>query len=491
MVTHSALRNTQSSLDEIKVLPGGGNKRLVIDGNGEFVDGFVFDVLRPNVTITGMHFREIQLPYLQDDGTTITYRKNIGVRVGRSEHANMNVTGTRIVRNRFTDIEASTPVRITLSGEYVHNNTLVQDNFFQGPKVFRAIQVGNPSITVNWDDYNTNPPTINADTYHEYKYPENTVVRDNVISALNKGGRYSVAIQLYSPTVVENNCVVGPFYNGISAKGSFNNVVGNTIAGTIGDGALYIRDGDSNLYANNVVLDSDSGFTFWSGTYNIMTRNHFERINWTGPNDIPGSAEPNHLGVVFRGGHDGERSYENLLVGETIFDRLSNQPTNFDQSSLRDNENYWLRPKDGLITRNTFKNYNPGLRAAVYGADVGFNPMGVWVDHNGRVNNGIETVAITETDMFSNLLDGIDRAGGNQLTDSPAYQFLNRYWRKRLTELLIRDEENKPKSRWFDNANPTTRFAPERDRIGFDYTKFGASFGIVQPNHAPDECRRP
>ncbi len=272
---------------------------------------------------------------------------------------------------------ASTPVRITLSGEYVNGNTLVQDNFFQGPNVFKAIQVGNPQIIVNWDNYNVNPPAVVPDNYHVYKYPKSIRVRNNVIRTLKEGGKYSVAIQLYFPTVVENNCVIGPFYNGISSKGSFNNVVGNTIVGTTGGGALYIRDGGSNLYANNVVIDSDSAFTFWSGTYNIMTRNHFERASWAGPNDRPGDSEPNKLGVIFRGGHDGERFYDNLLSGDTIFDRLSNQPTNFDQSSLNGIENYWLRPKDGLITRNTFKNNDPDVSAAVLGADIGFDPSGV------------------------------------------------------------------------------------------------------------------
>lgn len=107
-------------------------------------------------------------------------------------------------------------------------------------------------------------------------FSEITLIKDNYIEGnLNSlPGTYSSTIQVYNPSHILCNEIRNAFV-GVSTKGSDNLVKGNRIYGMYGDGGLYMRDGNNNVFEDNLVEGGFAGFYAWSGKQAIFKNNVF------------------------------------------------------------------------------------------------------------------------------------------------------------------------------------------------------------------------
>ncbi len=119
---------------------------------------------------------------------------------------------------------------------------------------------------------------LNTDgSYNSYPvFSEITLIQANFIEGNLSSipGTYSSTIQVYNPSHIIDNEIRNAFV-GVSTKGSDNLVKGNRIFDMYGDGGLYMRDGNNNVFEDNLVANGYAGFYAWSGKQAIFRNNVF------------------------------------------------------------------------------------------------------------------------------------------------------------------------------------------------------------------------
>jgi len=276
------------------------------------------------------------------------------------------------------------------------------------------------------------------------------------------------------PTTVENNCIASKsggagFFNGISAKGSWNNIVGNTIANTWADGALYMRDGDLNVWAYNQVTDNNNGFWTMSGRSNIFIRNFFN--NNAAYGKVLGGKEKNEssTGKLLRTGHFGNfANGPDSTLGETSY-HFPSTNTLFTQNhfwytraSASQKVNYWnaaVPSRDAVVSRNRVKQDN----GPQWWVNSLFAPIAP--NSNGTLN--------------------VDTRWNSKNTE--AYKdFFDRMTLRSIFMNFIDDDAVKPTKQWFGNfavwPNWSNSGFQRSKTNGFDYYESQGAFTV------PPQC---
>ncbi len=183
-----------------------------------------------------------------------------------------NLCHSNIIQNcRFKDLysqqgEGGAIIRI----EPFHNhygNKILNNSFTgwgNGSALTHVVKVGGERL--NTDGSYSNHPV----------FSDITVIKGNYIEGnlSSPPGTYSSTIQVYNPSHVLCNEIRNAFV-GVSTKGSDNLVKGNRIYGMYGDGGLYMRDGNNNIFEDNLVEGGFAGFYAWSGKQAIFKNNVF------------------------------------------------------------------------------------------------------------------------------------------------------------------------------------------------------------------------
>jgi len=98
-----------------------------------------------------------------------------------------------------------------------------------------------------------------------------TVIRNNVFRRGNRPGN-NTAIQIYCPTLVENN-IIYDCVDGIEGKGGGNTIRHNVVFRCSGAEAMSNRSGSNNLFENNLLFENTLAWEIYSGTNNIWRNN--------------------------------------------------------------------------------------------------------------------------------------------------------------------------------------------------------------------------
>jgi len=211
------------------------------------------------------------------------------VRVGSRARAEF----VRIADNEFVDsLNGGNGGIVAISAR--HNNRGAEivnnrfTNFSGNGGVVHAIKLGVAFLN---DDGIGDPILWNSRGSHFIGFEDGdrtrTIIRDNafVTTAFNT---FDSVIQLNSPAEVTGNCLNGGF-NGISTKSSFNFVSNNTITAMAGDGALYMRNGNFNVFDSNDVYNNNKAFDLWSGNGTVFVNNRMID-SWDRPGTVHGAS---------------------------------------------------------------------------------------------------------------------------------------------------------------------------------------------------------
>ncbi len=98
-----------------------------------------------------------------------------------------------------------------------------------------------------------------------------TVIRNNVFRRGDRPGN-NTAIQIYCPTLVENN-IIYDCVDGIEGKGGGNTIRHNVVFRCSGAEAMSNRSGSNNLFENNLLFENTLAWEIYSGTNNIWRNN--------------------------------------------------------------------------------------------------------------------------------------------------------------------------------------------------------------------------
>ena len=273
-----------------------------------------------------------------------------------------DVTGALIRDNQFLNYTKTGSGIIKLdssaSGARWRRNFIERNEFTNWgdtTSLSKGIQIGDPRGLVVNGGANTN--------WNPSRALGPTIVRHNIFTAAADVGTtdessLALPLQIYNPSVIENNCIVGGG-EGISTKGSYNTVVGNTVTEIKNlTGALNMRDGDSNVFAYNEVRDSRAGFEIWSGAGTFMALNYFADMKREDPEDDDSAA--GRLGQISWGAQEGSRVWTRV-VG------IENRPIHNGErvDHLEGDESYWLAPRMSVIARNRFVGSNAGEKVRI------------------------------------------------------------------------------------------------------------------------------
>jgi len=426
------------------------------------LNGYSLIVNAPNNKVLGIHFKAHPTKELE------------GISVGCAHDfysctSTTNINNTDIALNRFSGFRQKPGIRVSASESVAHANTSIYWNSLggftgkNGQRVLnKGIQIGEAAWTI----------VDNAQVKTNWKVPHGTRIEANIITSDKELGyrdpdrispqdKQSVAMQIYFPTSVENNCIASEngnngFFNGISTKGSWNNVVGNTVANTWGDGALYMRDGDLNVFAFNQVTNNAQGLWIWSGIGNMFVRNIV--------------ANNTSNGSLVDGGQAGQRYTaapdRPIFTGGPI-----NPPTG--------NTSNWFAPKANLITQNIFTgdassgaiSHGTGALSAVKTMEY----LNWTVKPDGSLSlNVIEDRSIIDT---------------SSVQDGQSYkEVFGRYYRKASLDKVKDHLGRRPKQAWF-NQNFYTVDWPTWQSAG--YVQEGYE-GVYQSQGftIPQSCKR-
>jgi len=321
--------------------PVTGNDTVYIYENGITVTGqsannrAVLNSIRvnldaSNVTLQHLHFRDTHSGSVVAIGATAPIN-NPDLNAGNSSN-------NLVTKNKFEDVFATGG-----GGEIInvlpfatnHGNRIVDNEIFDwghGAEFVAGIRVGNNRLQIGnlqlplgmnalpGDLFRADQPMIPSGTpingvltdrflpdrsYMVWPdFTTKTIIRDNKFhhsDDFNPIGHYAVnnehtvAIQLYNPSIVEDNEILGGTGNGISAKGSDNEIRRNEITRAQTDGALYVRDGHNNVYEANRVLNNPNAAAvwMWSSQDTVFRNNVFSGNEWmlylNGARHSPGS----------------------------------------------------------------------------------------------------------------------------------------------------------------------------------------------------------
>ena len=98
-----------------------------------------------------------------------------------------------------------------------------------------------------------------------------TVIRKNVFCRGNRPGN-NTAIQIYCPTLVEDN-IIYDCIDGIEGKGGSNTIRRNVVFRCSGAEAMSNRSGSNNLFENNLLFENTLAWEIYSGTNNTWRNN--------------------------------------------------------------------------------------------------------------------------------------------------------------------------------------------------------------------------
>ncbi len=104
---------------------------------------------------------------------------------------------------------------------------------------------------------------------------QGTIIRNNkfIDGPLPNNTENQTAIQLFCPTLVENN-IIKNSYDAIEVKGSNNIIRKNIISECHGAEILSNRSGSNNIFEGNIIHDNENeGIHIWSGENNIFRNN--------------------------------------------------------------------------------------------------------------------------------------------------------------------------------------------------------------------------
>ena len=420
---------------------------------GAAMEGLRLNVLADSVTIENLTFR------VSASHSDRRAHVDVGCNTDYTGCSPVNVNGTSIKGNHFSGLVSEPGVRVNSTASHRVSDTHILENTFSGfagTTTHKAIQVGSDQLANGANQ--------------GYLIAGGTIVRDNLIVAnkeLGNGGSAGAApaIQLFFPTVVENNCIANAsgisrgFSNGISAKGSGNTIVGNTISGTHLDGGVYGRDGDLNVWAYNLVSDNARGLYMWSGQNNIYVRNTFENNT--------------SYGQLVWGGESGQRQLPGLNAGTTqMLNTFGTSPF-----SARSETSSWFAPVNPLVTQNVFtwQSTPSGLMTSASSSPNGtFAPQGAWLLNNSVKNTNGSTV------MGSGLVDwaqnpannGSARLSGDEANAPAVNQIFNRTALQSIFD-DVSDPALRPTRSWLTS---------DWDGVGAGFSApAGVSYGVDVP----------
>lgn len=262
------------------------------------------------------------------------------------ENSLTNLCHSNIIQNcRFEDLysqpgEGGAIIRVSP----FHDNygTKILNNSFtgwgNGGSITHVIKVGGERLNDN-GSYTGHP------VFSSITLIQNNYIEGNLSSP---PGTYSSTIQVYNPSHVLCNEIRNAFV-GVSTKGSDNLVKGNRIYGMYGDGGLYMRDGNNNVFEDNLVENGFAGFYAWSGKQAIFKNNVF--------------ANNTRCGTINSAKHEGYR----VAGWDMAQDPLAPQGLSFIGQTSHQFTN-----DQSLFLNNTFYNNSYGVQWDIWTAQTSF-----------------------------------------------------------------------------------------------------------------------
>jgi|GEM_PF-3646715 len=221
-------------------------------------------------------------------------------------------------------------------GTQISNNTFT--GWGNGSSSTHCIKIGAERLRTN-ATY-ANHPVFTSITQIEGNYFEG--------NQTSPPGTYSSCIQLYNPSHVIDN-EIRDCFAGVATKGSDNLVKRNKLDNMYGDGALYMRDGNRNVFEDNLIENSFAGFYAWSGKQAIFRNNVF--------------ANNTRCGTINAAKHNGYRPAD----WDMSLDPLANQGLSFPNQTSHQFTN-----DQTLFVNNTFYKNDYGIQWDIWTIQTSF-----------------------------------------------------------------------------------------------------------------------